>query len=105
VHNELAPTANKNRESIDEHGFAAVLGNGGAGRVDRLERDLGGIIGGPRVNPTRSGLWIEDSLGAAIDEILIGVLEAFERRERRGDLGETTSDARAPDRRATASRG
>jgi hypothetical protein len=50
---------------IGEHGFTAML------REAAIEPDVAGVVGAPGVNPTRSGLRIEDSHGAAIDAILL----------------------------------
>jgi hypothetical protein len=76
VNNDFVHTASDHGGlNISENGFAAML------RGDNAELDLPGIIGCPRVNPTGTGLWIEDSHPAAIDEVIIAILEDFVRRE------------------------
>jgi hypothetical protein len=72
----VPPASNDNGSIIDEHGFTAIL-------REAVEPDCMGIIGAPRINPTQSGLWIEDSFAAAIDTIMLAMLEDFAKNENR----------------------
>jgi hypothetical protein len=60
---------------ISDYGFAAML------REEETETSSSGILGTPRVTPTRRGLQIEDFDDAAIDSILLAILEGGSTRD------------------------
>jgi len=62
---------------IDEAGFAAMI------RLADDSAAAAGVLGHPRIDPTRAGLSIEDSQGAALDAIIMAIVAECARRERR----------------------
>ena len=65
---------------IGDNGFTALL------RDEDQSASYAGILGTPQVDPTREGLSIEDSYGAALDSIILSLLENFARQEAFSEL-------------------